>query len=201
MRRHLIIFARTPRYGRVKTRLARDIGTIETLRFYRNTLHHVTRQLATIRNLSMWVALTPDVDVDEGAGPVFHDIALKPQGSGDLGKRMARALDDCSAGPVVLIGSDIPSIKPFHIETAFRALGENDAVFGPSQDGGYWLVGLKRRQSTPPHFMHNVRWSSRHALEDTVATLPKRWKVSYIQTLVDIDDEQTYNAWKACSKR
>ncbi len=89
-------------------------------------------------------------------------------------------------GPVVIIGSDIPDIAASDIAAAFRALGSKSAVFGPARDGGYWLVGLRRR----PRFIDpfaNVRWSSEHALADTLANLADK-EVAMLRTLSDIDD-------------
>ena len=200
MPRHVILFARTPRFGRVKTRLARDIGKIETLRFYRNTLSTVARRLAQDGRYHFTIALTPDLDVAESSSPLLSPYPLQPQGGGDLGVRMATTFKDLPAGPALIIGSDIPDIRPHHIQHAFDALGKNDAVFGPCDDGGYWLVGLKRICQTPPDFMKRVRWSSPHTLKDTVATLPKHWKMSYINTLDDIDDGAAFKKWQKRQK-
>lgn len=86
----------------------------------------------------------------------------------------------------MIVGSDIPGISAADIADAFRALGSKDAVFGPATDGGYWLVGLRRR----PHFVDpfpNVRWSSEHALADTLANLADK-EVAMLRPLSDIDD-------------
>jgi len=195
MQRHVILFARTPRYGRVKTRLAKDIGQNETLRFYRNTLSTVSQRLTGHGKFNFSIALTPDTGLVNECSPILGRQPLRAQGSGDLGKRMTSAFASLPPGPALIIGSDIPDIHPHHLEVAFRKLGENDAVFGPCDDGGYWLVGLKRRQGLAPDFMRHVRWSSCHALKDTLATLPKHWKVAYINKLDDIDDGAAYMEW------
>jgi hypothetical protein len=110
-----------------------------------------------------------------------------PQGHGNLGDRMATIFKGALHGPVVIIGADIPGVTPTLIEKAFRALGDNDAVFGPAPDGGYWLVGLKRGgRAIPAGFFQDVRWSTKHALTDTVATLGDA-RVAYIDTLQDVD--------------
>ncbi|MEP2943337.1 MAG: TIGR04282 family arsenosugar biosynthesis glycosyltransferase [Hyphomicrobiales bacterium] len=196
MRRHVILFARSPRFGRVKTRLAHDIGKVETLRFYRNTLASVSKRIADHGTYQFSIALTPDIDVDDNAGPLLHGFELKAQGDGDLGLRMSSTFANLSSGPALIIGSDIPDIQPHHIELAFAKLGQSDAVFGPCDDGGYWLVGLKRLRPTPPNFMKKVRWSSSHTLKDTIATLPKHWKMSYINNLDDIDDGAAFHKWR-----
>ncbi|MEO1067400.1 MAG: TIGR04282 family arsenosugar biosynthesis glycosyltransferase [Pseudomonadota bacterium] len=199
MQRHVILFARFPQYGRVKTRLARDIGPLAALRFYKSTLASVHRRLQPMPNTTFHVSLTPDWVIDEGPGPMFDDAWMLRQGTGDLGQRMARAFRIPPPGPVLIIGSDIPDIRPARLESAFSALGCHDAVFGPSKDGGYWLVGLKRLRATPRHFMRGVRWSSENALKDTLATLPKHWAISYIEALDDIDTGSDYAAFTSRS--
>ena len=106
-----------------------------------------------------------------------------PQGTGNLGDRMARQLR-FHQGPTCIVGADIPGIQPSHIAQGFKALGDHDAVFGPAPDGGYWLVGLKH---TPkPGLFANVRWSTEHALADSCATLPDA-RIATFATLAGVD--------------
>ena len=93
-------------------------------------------------------------------------------------------MDFMPRGPVVIIGSDIPSIEPVHINRAFQALGPNSTVLGPTLDGGYWLIGLKRCRPTPGLF-DNVRWSSGHEFDDTLKNVPA--PVALIDRLNDVD--------------
>lgn len=181
MERHLVIFAREPRLGTGKRRLARDIGAAEALRFQRTMLAATLRRLAGDGRWTTHLAVTPDTS---RSWPVALDIV--PQGSGDLGRRMARVARDLPPGPVVIVGGDIPDMKAEHIARAFRELGRCDAVFGPAMDGGYWLVGLRRRPSFIDPFA-DVRWSSEHALMDTLANLGGK-SVGLIDTLSDVDD-------------
>ena len=103
------------------------------------------------------------------------------------------------AGPVVIIGTDMPGIRPAHIAEAFRLLGRHDAVFGPATDGGYWLVGLRRRPRVLRPFA-GVRWSSPHALADTLANLEGR-AVAFVATLSDVDDAGDLRAWRTAVGR
>jgi glycosyltransferase A (GT-A) superfamily protein (DUF2064 family) len=122
------------------------------------------------------------------AGSVWPDrkrIALLPQGRGDLGRRMQRLFARLPPGPAIIVGSDIPAIRPAHIAQAFRLLGAADAVFGQAPDGGYWLMGLKRTPKALRPFA-GVRWSSSHALADTLANLGGR-RVAFAATLSDVD--------------
>ena len=109
------------------------------------------------------------------------------QGPGDLGARMARVISAAPPGPVVIIGADAPGLRARHLRKAFHALARADAVFGPAEDGGYWLIGLARRQSAPSLF-NSVRWSTAHALQDTLASLPQDFDVQYLERLSDIDE-------------
>ena len=121
-------------------------------------------------------------------------IDIIAQGPGGLGDRMQRLMDRLPPGPVVIIGSDIPTIGRGDIASAFRVLGRTDAVFGPADDGGYWLVGLRRTPRILRLFA-GVRWSSAHALADTVRNVDGD-EVSLLSTMADIDDEAGYLRWR-----
>jgi hypothetical protein len=189
-RRHLLIFAKAPRLAAVKRRLAAGIGDVEAWRFYGNTMRATIGRIAWDERWRTSLYVTPDRFAVSGA--VWPSgIARIGQGSGDLGARMSRALREQPPGPVVLVGTDIPSLTAIHIDLAFRKLGEVDVVLGPALDGGFWLIGLARRRSRSIAFW-NVRWSTEWALGDTSAGLAKAYSVALIETLEDIDDESGY---------
>src|SRR5262249_20549598 len=119
-------------------------------------------------------------------------IIRVPQGHGDLGCRMQRILEMLPPGPVAIIGSDIPGVTSARIAPAFRSLGRNHAVFGRALDGGYWLIGLRRRPRVPRIFA-KVRWSSEHALGDTLAGL-SGLAVAFVAPLADVDAASAYSA-------
>ena len=98
---------------------------------------------------------------------------------------MQRLLDQGPPGPVLIIGTDIPAVRAADIARAFRALRGHAAVFGPAEDGGYWLVGCGRSPRTPKLF-EGVRWSGPHALADTIANLGGR-PAAYASQLSDVD--------------
>ena len=183
--RHLILFLKAPRYGAVKSRLARDVGPLAAWIFYRRTLQATFRRLGRDRRWQTWVALAPD-------RARFRPSPRRTfaQGPGDIGRRMARALGHPPPGPAVLIGGDIPAVRPAHVAEAFRRLGAHDAVFGPALDGGYWLVGFSRRRPILKAAFTGVRWSSRHALADTLANLRRARVAPPLPQLEDIDDGQ-----------
>lgn len=174
----LVIFARAPRLGAVKRRLAKGIGARAALRFYVGQLAAVLRATARDRRWRTVLAVTPD------RAPARWPMAVPrvAQGRGDLGQRMLRAMRPHRR--CVLVGSDIPGVAASDIAAAFRALGRADAVFGPARDGGYWLVGLGPRRPAAPFAA--VRWSTRHALADTEANFAGR-RLARVRTLRDVD--------------
>lgn len=191
--RHLILFAKTPQMGRVKTRLARDIGTVAAWRFYRQSVWRVARRLAADPRWRTVLSVSPDADKDAAYWPATADRLA--QGRGDLGQRMRRAFLAMPPGPALLVGGDIPSIAPHHIARAFAALGRADAVFGPANDGGYWLVGLKRVRAMPDLFA-GVRWSTAHALSDTCANL-RHHSYALVDELIDVDTIDDLRLWSS----
>jgi uncharacterized protein len=181
MRDTVIVFARAPRLGTVKRRLAWDIGDRAALRFYAATLSNLLWGLARDRRFRTIVALTPD----RTRMRLPPNVGRIPQGHGNLGERMHRACARFRRGRVAIIGSDIPQAIADDVAFAFRALSRSCAAFGPADDGGYWLVGLgPRRPATP---FAAVRWSSPHALEDTLVNFASH-RVARLRTLRDVDN-------------
>jgi hypothetical protein len=185
----LVIFAKEPRLGRVKTRLGRDIGHVRAWGFYRRMLFSLVRRLGRDRRWRTVIACAPDTALSH-AGVWPPGVARIPQGRGSLGTRMQRTFNQLPPGPVVIIGADIPEITSRDIADAFRALGHTDAVFGPADDGGYWLVGLRRRPRILQIFA-GVRWSGPHALADTLGNLGKA-SYSALKTLNDVDNGKDF---------
>ncbi|MFO1162403.1 MAG: TIGR04282 family arsenosugar biosynthesis glycosyltransferase [Reyranellaceae bacterium] len=197
MPRHLVIFARAPQAGQVKRRLAREIGMFAAARFYRTTLDQTLRLLSGDRRWTVWLFVTPDNSLGH---PSWRGLKRRRQGHGDLGQRMRRPFDTLPSGPVVLVGSDIPALRPRHIARAFALLGSNDLVFGPATDGGYWLIGARRLRPLPDSLFAGVRWSTPHALADTLATIPERYSVGLVDTLDDIDDAADLHRFQAAAR-
>jgi rSAM/selenodomain-associated transferase 1 len=183
MRDTVIVFARAPRLGTVKRRLARDIGDRAALRFHVATLTSLLRGLLACRRFDVVLAVTPD----HARFRLFPGVRRIPQGRGGLGTRMARALRLFRR--VALLGCDIPKAGPADVRTAFRRLGSADAVFGPAEDGGYWLVALGPRR--PCDLFGASRWSTEHALADTLRQFAHH-RVAFIRRLSDVDTAADY---------
>jgi uncharacterized protein len=190
MRRHLVLFVRAPQLGGGKRRLAREIGDVATVRFERLMIALLLRRLARDRRWRLRIAVAPD-KARRHARHWCRGVEAIGQGNGDLGIRMRRALAACPPGPVVLVGGDIPALTARHVASAFRLLGRCDLVFGPAEDGGFWLVGARHPRHLPPLF-EQVRWSGPYALADTLAGLPLRISVGLVDRLEDVDDGEAY---------
>jgi len=190
MRRHLVLFVRAPQLGRGKRRLAKAIGDVATVRFERLMIALLLRRLATDRRWHLRIVVTPDT-ARHRARCWLRGVEAAGQGNGDLGIRMRRALAARPPGPVVLVGGDIPTLAAGHVAAAIRQLGSHDVVFGPAEDGGFWLVGARRSPRLPPLF-GRVRWSGPYALADTLAGLPRRVSVGFADPLEDVDDGEAY---------
>jgi rSAM/selenodomain-associated transferase 1 len=180
MKDTVVVFARAPRLGTVKRRLAKDIGDRAALRFHTGTLIRLSRDLARDRGFRTVLALTPD-DANDRLPVQVTRIA---QGRGDIGKRMDAACRRFRRGNVAIIGSDIPDANAADLRAAFRLLGRHDAVFGPAEDGGYWLVALGPRRPAQPFV--NARWSTEYALADTLRNFRGR-RVALTRVLRDVD--------------
>jgi rSAM/selenodomain-associated transferase 1 len=191
----LLIFARAPRMGRAKTRLARDLGVAAAWRV--NRLLHA-RTLRAVRDprwrTLLCVAGRGDLRARfPGLWP--DDLERTAQGPGDLGARLMRAFRSAPAQRIAVIGADAPDLRRADIAAAFRALNKGDAVFGPAADGGFWLLALKRRVARRLD-LSGVRWSSEHALADVRDRLPRGSKAGALRQMIDVDDAASWRLAK-----
>ena len=182
--RHVVVMLKEPRPGRVKTRLGRDIGMVAAAWWFRHQSAQVLRRLED-RRWRLWLAVAPDAAGMSSRVWPAH-LPRLPQGAGDLGDRMGRLFRSLPPGPAVMVGADIPGVTAAHVAGAFAALGRAEAVFGPAEDGGYWLVGLKRVRAVPAGMFAGVRWSTPHALADTEASLAGL-RIARSEVLRDVD--------------
>jgi rSAM/selenodomain-associated transferase 1 len=189
MKDTVIVFARAPRLGTVKRRLAKDIGDRAALRFHTVTLAGLLRDLLRDRRFRTLLALTPDGAKDRL--PVR--VTRITQGRGDIGARMDAACRRFRRGNVAIVGSDIPDANAADLRAAFQALGRHDAAFGPAEDGGFWLVALGPRRPAQPFV--NARWSTKHALADTLRNF-RGLRVARLRRLRDVDTASDLHAMR-----
>ena len=169
----------------------------EAARFYRRILDAQIRRMVCDPRWTIWLFVTPDTTLGHPAWHLVPVARRKPQRQGDLGRRMKLPFLTLPAGPVVLVGSDIPAMRPSHIARAFALLGTQDLVFGPARDGGFWLFGARRVKSLPHSLFTDVRWSTSTALADTLAGLPHHITAALVDTLDDVDDAEAFHQWSA----
>ena len=166
MNRALIIFAREPLPGRVKTRLARGVGSRAATDLYAAMLEDVLERAARLHDTRVLVFWAMEND-PLPQRPAYPRLEMRHQCSGDLGVRMATALETAFADGIracCIIGSDSPDLPPEYISRAFQLLGEDqaDVVFGPAEDGGYYLVGMKRLWQ---RIFEDLAWGENDVLE------------------------------------
>lgn len=184
MKACVVVFAREPVAGEVKTRLARAIGDGAAARVYAATLEHTIEQ-ATTSGARVILSLA---DVPSGRWLRGISVPIEIQRGENLGDRMFDAFERRFAEgetKVVVVGSDCPWLTAGHFALATAKLGGADVVLGPADDGGYWLVA--QRPPGLPLFAR-IPWSSPEALERTrgrIAALGGTWLE--LEELVDID--------------
>lgn len=204
MRDRAIVFCRYPVPGRTKTRLVPLLGRAGAAELHRRMTEHT---LAEVKRFSRGRKIDVEVCFEDGnarkmerwlgPGPSF----LR-QVKGDLGTRMKAAFDRSfqdGCGRVVLHGTDVPDAKEAHFQQAFDALRECDVVLGPSEDGGYWLIGSNRRAD----LFDGVGWGGPSVLQETLKMAARdRLKVHLLTALSDLDTpSQLKELFPGCKPR
>lgn len=186
----IVVMAKAPVPGLAKTRLQGALGADGAARLAERMLHTTLAQaLEAAGEAAVLLAITPD-----GGHPVFDELArdrrvmLRPQGDGDLGRRMHRALvaalDDADAA--LLVGTDAPALEAAVLGRAADALADHDAVFVPTLDGGYVLVGLRR---PAPWLFDGMTWSTPRVMQQTRERLRAHgWRHAELPALADVDE-------------
>lgn len=181
----LLIFVRNPRLGKVKTRLARDVGDSSALKIYEELLRH-TAQISLGVQCFRWVFYDVLVEKADAFSPSYFMKGI--QKGKDLGERMSTAFTDAflsGYSRVLCIGSDCMELTTAVIADAFEVFQNSDFVIGPAFDGGYYLIGMKKMY--PPVFIHK-EWGESNVLLDTLLEI-KNAGLSYslLPTLRDVD--------------
>lgn len=189
----LLIFIRNPELGKVKTRLARVLGDVETLNVYRFLLERV-RAASLGVGAARWLFYSEQVPASDNWPNALFDKKL--QASGDLGERMSaafRAAFEGGANRVLIIGSDCPELSAEVLEGAFQALERHDFVLGPTPDGGYYLLGMKQYQ---PAVFQEIVWSTDTVRAETLKKIDGLGKtVALLPVLTDMDEAGDWAAY------
>lgn len=179
----LLIFTRNPELGKVKKRLAADIGDPTALELYQLLLKHT---FDVTKNLTCEKIVYYSEHIEKGDIWEESVFQKKVQRGNDLGERMKNAFSDgfdAGYSNIVIIGSDLYDLKEKDLETAFSELQNYDYVVGPAQDGGYYLIGKKSLNST---VFENKTWGSDSVLQDTLKDL-KNENITLLEERNDID--------------
>jgi rSAM/selenodomain-associated transferase 1 len=186
----IIVFAKAPRAGEVKTRLIPALGPEGAATLHRRLIEHALAIATAVRDGTVELCCAPDASDRFFASCVAaYGIALTEQGPGDLGERMYRAMTRAlAAAPrgAILIGTDCPALVPAHLVGALTALDEGeDAVLAPAEDGGYVLIALRRAD---PTLFEDIAWGSAKVMHRTTERLDcLGWRWRRLETLWDVD--------------
>jgi uncharacterized protein len=188
MRTRIVIFAKAPLPGEVKTRLIPRLRPEGAARLAQRML------IATITEADAARLSTPELcGAPHPSGPEWKPflpalrLRYSDQGGGDLGARLSRAAHRLVEGgeAVLLIGTDCPELDRHKLRAAAEALHSHDAVIHPTHDGGYALLGLRRFH---PSLFERIGWSGPNVAQDTISRIEfLGWSVSLKETLQDID--------------
>ena len=183
----LIVFVKPPIAGEVKTRIGATLGYKKAARIYEQLLIYTARLCQQLNGVEVYVFHGNQIDSLDIWGR-FHN---KVQVEGDLGKKMAHAFEYCfkqGHKKVIGIGSDCISISKDDLTEAFYCLEKCDIVFGPAEDGGYYLIGMSDYE---PFLFQNMPWSQPSLLLETLEKCKSECKkVNLLRTLSDIDFEE-----------
>ncbi len=186
----LILFARAPRLGKVKTRLNPKLPQETVLKLYTRFLNDSIEKISRISEADHFIAGFPEEDLTYFGGISQElGIVVFPQSGNDLGEKMRNAFADrFNEGyeKVVIIGSDSPSLPLENIRMAFRS--EKDVVIGPSSDSGYYLIGMN---SGRIEVFEGVRWGCDKVLYETLEKIQKaKASLELLPVWYDVDEFQ-----------
>ena len=198
MNKHVIIYARKPETGKSKTRLGAGIGYEQAAGVYARILFTYLGDLLrseALRDVQFTLSVADEKSAEffEAAYPEFRVVKQRP---GGLGKRMKASFDEVfllGADAVVLTGSDIPMLDATWIINGFERLRETEVVFGPAEDGGYFLIGMQRPGWD---IFQDIPWSTEAVLQETqtrVAMLGL--KSELLLETFDLDTVAEYYRW------
>ncbi len=179
----LLIFTRNPELGKCKTRLAATVGDITALNIYKFLLDHtntVAKNVKATKQVHYSVAIRKNDIWDKN----IYDKKL--QNGNDLGERMANAFlsgFNNNYKKIIIIGSDMHDINSNDIDNAFKDLDNKDFIVGPAEDGGYYLLGMKKFK---PEIFKNKAWGTDTVLKDTLNNL-KNESLKLLKTKNDVD--------------
>ncbi len=186
----IVIFAKAPVPGKVKTRLMPALGAEGAARLAEEMLRRTAADALASGVGAVELCADPPPDRPDWLGRIPLDVIATAQGEGGLGERLARAARRVLDGGerIVLIGTDCPELDFGRLTAAAAALESHDAVIHPAEDGGYALLGLARFD---PSLFDGIAWSTATVAAATIARIEALgWSLHVGETLRDIDEPQ-----------
>ncbi|MBI3124021.1 MAG: TIGR04282 family arsenosugar biosynthesis glycosyltransferase [Ignavibacteriales bacterium] len=192
----LITFLRYPQLGKVKTRLAADTTKEFALHFYKECANKIIREIKKVSHVNKYVFYSDKEEKENVKNWLGKNFYYSFQDGNDLGQRMKNAFQKVfshGAEKVIIMGTDIPDLSQEIIESAVNILTEVDIVIGPSKDGGYYLLGMKKMYN---EFFEDIKFSTSKVLAETISIADKlNLQYSLLTQLNDIDTEKELKLW------
>ncbi|MBI2083319.1 MAG: TIGR04282 family arsenosugar biosynthesis glycosyltransferase [Deltaproteobacteria bacterium] len=186
----LLIFAKYPEPGRVKTRLAKTIGPEKAAILYKEMVETVMQKSLPVDGEYRRTLCFDPPQMENDFREWFPLLEMRPQCRGDLGQRMSAVFQESlenGSTKTVLIGTDCVEIDRSLLCDAFDRLEKSDLVLGPAKDGGYYLIGMKKPH---PFLFEGIPWSTEKVLGLTLEKAKESdLKVELLKTLSDLDEE------------
>ena len=203
MPERLIVFTRFPEPGRSKTRLIPALGPGGAADLHRHMARHTlnwAKRLEESRSVDVRVRFT-GADQPAMADCFGAQFQYDPQGDGDLGQRLERALREsfqAGCGGVIAVGTDCPQLSESIARQAFEHLQDHDLVIGPATDGGYYLIGLGRHAES---LFSDISWGTETVLTQTLtAALQAKLSIAVLPTLADVDRPEDLPVWEYANR-
>ena len=189
----VLVFQKNAILGKVKTRLASGMGELRALEIYRHLIQSTYSVLEDV-SAPVWTYFSDYIP--ESTHPSVEK-SLVQEGQ-DLGERMANAFArsfESGMEKVVLIGTDCPSLQSQHLNQAFEALTHSDLVLGPATDGGYYLIGMKRKAD---YLFEGISWSTAEVVSQTLAVATAHGlHFNLLDKLSDIDTQEDWECYRS----
>jgi uncharacterized protein len=183
----LVLLTRFPVAGMAKTRLIEAVGAQGAAEVHRRLTERTVKTLCVVSPV--------EVHFTGAAEAAFRDwlgdgIVLAPQAEGGLSERLLGALNPA---PVIFFGADTPDLTEAHVSAAIEALSSHDVVIGPAEDGGYYLIGVRKAYR---FLFTDMPWSSAEVLPETLRRAQQEeLRVALLETLSDCDTPQDLARW------
>ena len=199
MKKHLIVYVKRPIPNYAKTRLGSKLGFDEAAGVYARLLYMTIFELNKLKRDDLVIEISTASEEDiPFFSKAFPEFRISNQSGSDLGIRLSNSIMSAfknNAEAVIVIGTDLPDLKADLINEAFLKLETNDVVIGPATDGGYYLIGTRRKDIK---LFHGIDWSSARVLKQTRELInSQNLSVEYLTQYSDLDTIEDYLVWQA----